>query len=90
MEAQVIECRSSQQIYEDGLVAIHDRCTKWKTELRNARCFTWQDREWKISQLKGMDALIGEIEAAILGESDLPIDLYILELTAIRCSSMQR
>ena len=80
MTSQVIECRSLTQAYEDNLVELHNRLTKWRKQLYNERCFGPQEYTWKQCQLKKLDALIVKNH----------IDIYITEMLGIKYSSMMR
>ena len=88
MTSQVIECRSLTQAYEDNLVELHNRLTKWSKQLYNERCFGPQEYTWKQCQLKKLDALIVKTESAILDGDH--IDIYITEMLGIKYSSMMR
>lgn len=86
---EAIQCRSPQEIYEDGLVEIHTRLVKWRKELLNAKCFDWRDREWKESQLPKLDGLIRDLDNAICNEGKV-VDLWLVETLGIKYSSMLR
>lgn len=81
-------CRSPIQEYEDNLVELHTRLTKWRKELVNERCFEPGEYSWKQSQLKKLDGLVVKTEAAILNGDH--IDIYVTETLGIKYSSMLR
>ena len=85
---KVIVCRSSEQIYEDDLCALHTRLTRWTKELANARCFSPSEVARKRDKLTRMQTLIDSVEDAMF--SSRQININAVELRGIRTSSMLR
>ena len=85
---EAIVCRSSEQIYEDDLVELHNRLTRWKTQLINTGCYDYRDMDWKKAQLARLQSLIDRVENVILNEN--AIDIRNTEVLGIKCSSMLR
>ena len=83
---EVIVCRSSAQIYEDNVLELHTRLTRWTRELANERCFTGREVQRKSDKLARMRALVADVEDAIIWDRQL--DLYEVEMAGIRTSSM--
>ena len=84
----VITCRSSEQIYEDNLVELHSRLSRWKKQLINSGCCDYRDMDWKKAQLARLQPLIDRTEKAIL-EGEF-VDICITERLGIKYSSMLR
>lgn len=85
---EAIVCRSSEQIYEDNLVELHNRLTRWKTQLINTGCCDYRDMDWKKAQLARLQSLIDRVENAILNGN--AIDIRNTEVLGIKYSSMLR
>lgn len=84
--SQVIECRSTLAIYEDNLMELHNRLTKWHSERRYDKCFTCRERERRAIDVAKLQGLIDRVEAAILGD-DARVDIDLTERLGIAYST---